>query len=70
MQRTCLATLTGLTRLTTLRLDSATVIHAGVQSLQSLKQLRTLNLYHTLVTETDCRIVRERESSLPARRRS
>jgi hypothetical protein len=61
-------------------LDSATITDAGIQSLQALNSLRTLNLYHTLVTETGyrnlktalpgCKIVWDRDSSLPTRRGS
>jgi hypothetical protein len=75
-----LSSLAGLSRLTALRLDSATVTDAGIKTLESLDNLRTLNLYHTLVTEAGyrdlkaalpaCRIIWERDSSLPTRRGS
>jgi len=69
-----------LSRLTTLRLDSASITDAGVKTLAALGSLRTLNLYHTLVTEAGyknlkaalpaCHIIWERESNLPTRRGS
>lgn len=69
-----------LPRLRELRLDSTDVTDAGVVSLQTMATLRSLSLYHTLVTEKgyeqlkaelpDCRIVFDRDSSLPNRRKS
>jgi len=63
-----------------LRLDSAGITDAGVTSLSSIRDLKMVNLYHTLVSEKgfaqlkkaqpECEIVWERESSLPNRRRA
>ena len=63
-----------------LRLDSAAVTDAGAEQLKSISTLKFLNLYHTLVTETGyhdlsaslpgCKIVWDRDSSLPNRRGS
>lgn len=67
-------------RLRELRLDSTSVSDAGLASLRAMTELRSLNLYHTLVTEKGneelktalpgCQIVFDRDSSQPNRRRS
>jgi dihydroorotase/N-acyl-D-amino-acid deacylase len=69
-----------LPKLVELRLDSANISDAGLQTLRGMAGLRVLNLYHTLVTEKgyedlkknlpDCRIIFDRDSSLPNRRHS
>lgn len=69
-----------LPQLTELRMDSSGLTDASVEILGAMPQLRILNLYHTLVTEKgfenlkkmlpQCRIIFDRESSLPNRRRS
>ena len=63
-----------------LRLDSAGITDAGAEQLKSMASLKVLNLYHTLVTEDayralaaalpQCKIVWDRDSSLPNRRGS
>jgi len=75
-----LAHLARLERLTELKLNSATVTDAGLAQLKALAGLQVLNLYHTLVTEKgyqelraalpNCRIIWDRNSSLPNRRGS
>lgn len=73
--------LAGLTAtLTSLRLDSATISDASIDTLRAQGQLRYLNLYHTLVTEKGfetlkaalpkCEIVFDRDSAQPTRRGS
>ena len=73
--------LAGLTAtLTSLRLDSATISDASIDTLRAQGQLRYLNLYHTLVTEKGfqalkaalpkCDIVFDRDSAQPTRRGS
>jgi hypothetical protein len=67
-------------RLRELRLDSTNVSDAGLASLRAMTELRSLNLYHTRVTEKGyeelktalpgCQIVFDRDSSQPNRRRS
>ena len=67
-------------QLTGLRLDSAAVTDAGAEILKSLKGLKTLNLYHTLVTDRgietlksalpNCKLLWDRGSNLPTRRGS
>jgi N-acyl-D-aspartate/D-glutamate deacylase/Leucine-rich repeat (LRR) protein len=69
-----------LPQLEQLRLDTATITDSGVDTLLRLKNLKELNLYHTLITDAgferlksglpDCRIIYDRESALPNRRRS
>ena len=69
-----------LPRLQDLRLDGATITDAGVETLCAMTSLKSLNLYHTLVSEKGyqrlrqalpgCQIVYDRNSALPARRRS
>ena len=69
-----------LDKLEELRLDSVTVTDAGIGHFRAFPHLKLLNLYHTLVTEPayetlrgalpGCRIVWDRESSLPIRRGS
>ncbi len=64
----------------TLRLDTGNITDASVPVLSRLKKLRELNLYHTLVTQEgfdklkaalpETRIIWDRDSSLPNRRRS
>ena len=66
--------------LTELRLDSATITDASNETWKAMPSLKVLNLYHTLVTEKghqelktflpSCRIVWDRESSMPNRRGS
>jgi hypothetical protein len=61
-----------------LSLDATGVTDKGAQALQSLNTLKSLNLYHTLVTEKGeqdlkkalpaCKIVFDRDSALPTRR--
>ena len=61
-----------------LSLDTTNVTDTGAQTLKSMSGLKTLNLYHTLVTEKgareliaalpSCKIVFDRDSSLPNRR--
>lgn len=63
-----------------LRLDTANISDAGVETLKGFRALKHLNLYHTTVTEAayeglkkalpGARIVYDRESSLPTRRKS
>src|SRR5262249_46471833 len=63
-----------------LRLDSAGITDAGAEQLHCMASLQFLNLYHTLVTEQcyrvlaaalpQCKIVWDRDSSLPNRRGS
>jgi hypothetical protein len=63
-----------------LSLDTANVTDEAVETLSAMQQLRELNLYHTLVGESayeklkkalpNCRIVWDRESALPNRRKS
>jgi hypothetical protein len=75
-----LAHLRRLPALEELRLDSANITDAGAAHLAAMKQLRLLNLYHTLVGEAAyqrlrrelpaCRIIWDRDSSLPNRRGS
>jgi tRNA U38,U39,U40 pseudouridine synthase TruA len=77
---TGIATLKALTNLADLDLDSAGVTDAGIDALQAHASLKVLNLYHTLVTEKgyaklktglpECRIVWDRDSSMPNRRGS
>ncbi len=69
-----------LPHLVELTLDSANVSDASVETLRGMPGLRVLNLYHTLVTEKgfenlkktlpECRIIFDRDSSLPNRRHS
>ena len=69
-----------LPNLVELNLDSADISDAGVEILRTMPGLKVLNLYHTLVTEKayedlkkslpDCRIIFDRDSSLPNRRHS
>ena len=69
-----------LPRLESLLLDSAAITDKAVESFEQMKSLKELNLYHTLVTQAgfdrlklalpECKIVYDRESSLPNRRRS
>ena len=63
-----------------LLLDTAAISDAGLEVLRGHANLKVLNLYHTLVTQKgydalhsalpDCRIVWDRDSSLPNRRGS
>lgn len=63
-----------------LTLDTADVSDEGIETLAKFQHLRLLNLYHTTVTEKgferlqaalpDCRIVYDRDSSIPIRRKS
>jgi hypothetical protein len=63
-----------------LRMDSSGLTDASVDILRGMRQLRTLNLYHTLVTEKgfetlkkelpQCDIIFDRDSALPNRRHS
>jgi hypothetical protein len=63
-----------------LLLDSAGITDAAVDALRSRADLKTLNLYHTLVTQKgyetlrsampSCRIIWDRDSALPNRRGS
>jgi Leucine-rich repeat (LRR) protein len=63
-----------------LRLDSANITDAGVASLSTMKSLKLVNLYHTLVSEEahgrlvqalpDTKIIWDRDSKLPNRRGS
>lgn len=75
------ATITAaLPQLESLRLDSGNITDAAIDSFTKLTALRQLNLYHTLVTEAgaarlkaalpQARIIYDRDSSLPNRRRS
>ena len=69
-----------LPNLVELTLDSANVGDESVEILRGMAGLRLLNLYHTLVTEKgyeelkkalpECRIIFDRDSSMPNRRRS
>ena len=62
-----------------LRLDATAVTDAGMEALASLSSLKLLNVYHTAITEKAfnqfktavpaCRIVWDRDSGLPNRRR-
>jgi len=62
-----------------LRLDATGVTDAGMESLASLSRLKLLNVYHTAVSEKAfdrfkaavpaCRVVWDRDSALPNRRR-
>jgi hypothetical protein len=73
-----LESLKKLPKIQDLRLNMAKVTDAGVDDLASMSALRSLNLYHTLVTEKglerlkaalpQCGIVFDRDSALPARR--
>jgi len=75
-----LSKLKALENLEELRLDSAGVSDAGVDTLTAFRHLKLLNLYHTLVTEPGykklkealpgCHIIWDRDSSLPTRRGS
>jgi len=70
----------GLPDITGLRLDSGNITDASVPALSKLKALRELNLYHTLVSQAGydqlksalpkCRIIWDRDSSMPTRRKS
>jgi hypothetical protein len=61
-------------------MDGGAVTDASVPRLASLRKLKLLNLYHTLVTEKGletlkaalpaCQIIWDRDSSLPTRRGS
>ncbi len=72
--------LKALPNLKELRLDSANVTDAAVPTLSTMKNLKFLDLYHTTVSEKgfttldralpDCKIVWDRDSALPNRRRS
>jgi len=63
-----------------LRLDSATISDASIDTLRTKEHLQYLNLYHTLVTEKGfqtlktalpkCDIVFDRDSAQPTRRGS
>jgi len=74
------AKLAGLTKLTGLTLDSTHITGASVATLKGVAGLRSLNLYHTLVSKPafeelktalpQCRIVWDAASNLPNRRRS
>ena len=67
-----------LPRLRELSMDSTGVTDSGAQTLKSMAGLKSLNLYHTLVTEKgwqeiksalpSCEIVFDRDSALPSRR--
>jgi hypothetical protein len=69
-----------LSELRELSLDSANIGDEAVETLGSLKNLRVLNLYHTLISEAGvarietalpkCRIIWDRDSGLPNRRRT
>lgn len=75
-----LKTLAQLPSLIELSLDTGVITDKGVETLAAMTRLRRLNLYHTLVTEPgqkklqaalpDCRIIFDRDSSLPNRRGS
>jgi Leucine-rich repeat (LRR) protein len=75
-----LATLKQLPALQDLALDTGAITDKGLDTLATMTNLRRLNLYHTLVTEAGqkrlqaalpaCRIVFDRDSSLPNRRGS
>jgi len=70
----------GLPALQELRLDSTGISDASIESLKSMHTLKVLNLYHTTVTEKgfeqlkaalpDCRVIFDRDSSLPVRRKT
>ena len=70
----------GLPELTEFSADSAGFTDAAVETLSAMTGLKTLNLYHTLVTYKGftalkaalpkCQIVYDRDSSLPNRRHS
>jgi hypothetical protein len=61
-----------------LSLDNTYITDQGTQTLRSMTDLRALNIYHTLVTESawqalksalpGCQIVFDRDSALPNRR--
>jgi hypothetical protein len=62
-----------------LRLDATGLTDAGMDSLDSLANLKVLNVYHTAVTEKaferfhsavpSCNVVWDRDSALPNRRK-
>jgi Leucine-rich repeat (LRR) protein len=74
------STLSALAKLEYLSLDSTLINDGAVAALSSMKSLKELNLYHTLVTPEGfaalkaalpgCRIIWDKDSSLPNRRRS
>ena len=75
-----LESLAGLTKLVNLELDSVNVTDASVAHLASLRSLRELDLYHTLITEKglqdlktalpNCQIHYDRDSTKRERRSS
>jgi N-acyl-D-amino-acid deacylase len=72
--------LANLPALEELSMDTSTITDASIATLSAMRSLKHLNLYHTLVSEKgfeqlkaalpECRIVYDRDSSLPTRRRS
>jgi hypothetical protein len=75
-----LRTLASMPSLSELLLDTAGITDAGLEPLRTQANLKVLNLYHTLVTQKGfdslrsalpaCRIIWDRDSSLPNRRGS
>lgn len=71
---------TALPDLAELRLDSSGLTDASTDTLSAMKKLQVLNLYHTLITQKGyealkqalpgCKIIFDRDSSLPNRRHS
>jgi hypothetical protein len=75
-----LEALRGAPELRELSLDSTDVNDEAAEILASMPKLKVLNLYHTLMTEAgvarikqtlpECRIIWDRDSALPIRRKS